>query len=265
MANPVFNSANFKNQMRPDSRQVQDMSVDELSQMYQAPAATHVDTNRVTYGDVINKSIITLGLVIAGAVIGWMFANPVQNAVLYFGAAIVGFVLGLVNAFKRKPSPGLIMAYSIAQGVFLGGLSVLLDTMYPGVAMQALLATLSVFAVVLALYKSGKVRATPRMTRMFMIAMIGYALFSLVNFGLMIFGVTNEMFGLRSGWLGIAIGLIAILLATYALVMDFTMITEGVNQGAPKLFAWAAAFGLTVTLIWLYVELLRLLSIIRNN
>ena len=98
-----------------------------------------------------------------------------------------------------------------------------------------------------------------------MIAMIGYGLFSLLNFGLMMFGVIDGMFGMRSGLLGLGIGVLAVLLATYALVLDFTNISEGVRQGAPAKMAWAAAFGLTVTLIWLYVEILRILAILRGD
>lgn len=266
MANPVFNSDNFQSQMRGGSavagtRTPQNMSADELQQLYSEPAAGPADTGRMTYNDVIVRTTMTLALVIAGAAISWMVAHPI----LTFGGAVVGLVLGLVNAFKREPSVPLILSYAAAQGLFLGGLSRIFEGMWPGIAIQAVLGTLCVFAVVLALFTSGKVRATPKGMKIFMVMMIGYGLFSLVNFGLMMFGVVDQPFGLRSGIFGVVIGLLAIGLAAYSLVIDFTAIDDGVKQGTARKYAWAAAFGLTVTLVWLYVEILRLIAILRGE
>ena len=241
------------------------MSSEQLTQMYQQPSATAVDTGRMTYGSVINRTSLVFLMLVAGAVFGWTFATPVENAGLYFIAAGVGFVFGLINAFKREPSPAMISIYAVATGVFLGGLSSMFDQRWPGIAFQAVLATLSVFAVVLALYRSGKVRATPKMTRIVMIAMVGYLLFSVLNFVLMITGAIDGMFGMRSGWLGIAIGLLAVFLASYSLVMDFTSIEEGVRAGAPERYSWTAAFGLATTMVWLYVEILRILAIFNQD
>ncbi len=243
----------------------QNLSPEQLANMYQQPSATPADTGRMTYGSVINRSSLVFLMIIAGAVFGWTFANPVHNIGLYFVAALVGLVTGLVNAFKREPSPMLISIYAVSQGVFLGGLSAMFELRWPGIVFQAVLATLSVFAVVLALYRSGKVRATPKMTRIVLIAMVGYLVFSLANFVLMITGLVDGAFGLRSGWLGIAIGVIAVLLASYSLVMDFTSIEEGVRAGAPERYSWTAAFGLATTLIWLYVEILRILAIFNQD
>lgn len=241
------------------------MSSDQLANLYQQPSATAADTGRMTYSSVINRTSLVFAMIIAGAVFGWTFANPVENIVLYFGAVLIGLVTGLVNAFKREPSPLLISVYAVAQGVFLGGLSAMFELRWPGIVFQAILATLSVFAVVLALYRSGKVRATPKMTRIVLIAMAGYALFSLVNFVLMITGAIDGAFGMRSGWLGIAIGVLAVLMASYSLVMDFTAIEEGVRAGAPERYSWTAAFGLAATMIWLYIEILRILAIFNQD
>lgn len=241
------------------------MSSDQLSQMYQQPSATAADTGRMTYSSVINRSSLVFLMIVAGAVFGWTFANPVQNAGLYFVAAAVGLIFGLINAFKREPSPIMISIYAIAQGTFLGGLSAMFELRWPGIVFQAVLATLSVFAVVLALYRSGKVRATPKMTRIVMIAMVSYLLFSVINFVLMITGAVDGAFGLRSGWLGIAIGVLAVLMASYSLVMDFTSIEEGVRAGAPERYSWTAAFGLATTMVWLYVEILRILAIFNQD
>jgi uncharacterized YccA/Bax inhibitor family protein len=177
-----------------------------------------------------------------------------------------------VNSFKREPSPALILAYAGLEGLFLGGLTMFFEAMFPGIALQALVGTLIVFGVTLALFKSGKVRATPRAMKFFMIAIVSYALFSLVNLGMMVFGVTDGMFGIRSADIpgtnipfGVAIGLLAIGLAAFSLIIDFTSISEGVRHGAPQKYSWTAAFGLTVTLVWLYVEILRLLAILRGD
>nr|MBW4096390.1 Bax inhibitor-1/YccA family protein [Acidobacteriota bacterium] len=186
--------------------------------------------------------------------------------------AIVGLVLGLVNSFKREPSPVLIMLYAVFEGVFLGGLSGMLESAFPGIVIQAVLGSLSVFAVTLFLFKSGKLRVTPKATRIFIIAISGYALFSLLNFGLMVFNVTDQPWGIRSMNIpgtnipfGVVLGLLAVGLAAFSLVMDFDSIQQGVQNGAPAKYAWTAAFGLTVTLVWLYVEILRLLAILRGN
>ena len=136
------------------------------------------------------------------------------------------------------------------------------------------MATCMMFAVTLLLFRSGKVRTSPKMTKIFLIAMVGYLVFSLVNVGIMIFGsgeIANSAWGLRSGVtvmgipLGVIIGALAVLLAAYSLVMDFELIKNGVQNRVPEEWAWSAAFGLMVTLIWLYVEILRILAILRGN
>ncbi len=266
--NPIFGSKNQADAWgtKPGApvgfRDTANMSADELNTMYQQPAATNTDMGRMTIGDTINKTVVCLILVVMGAAIGWAFP------VLMLPGALIGLVLGLVNAFKKMPSPGLILAYAAAEGLFLGGLSQFLDGLYPGVAIQAVVATFAVAGVTLALYRSGKYRMTPKLNKMFMIAMIGMLVFSLLNMVLMLTGAVDGMFGLRSaggGALGLIIGVLAILLATYALVSDFTMIEELSNQGAPAVMAWRGAFGITMTLIWLYTEILRILAILRGD
>jgi len=128
---------------------------------------------------------------------------------------------------------------------------------------QAVLGTASVFAVSLFLFRSGKVRVTPKFTRWLMFALLGYALFSLINFVLMMTGVLDG-FGMRNGPIGVIVGLVAVGLAAASLIVDFDSIKRGVEAGVPAKMAWAAAFGLLVTLIWLYLELLRLVTIISS-
>ncbi|MBP2411652.1 putative YccA/Bax inhibitor family protein [Arthrobacter stackebrandtii] len=275
--NPVFaNNKNFKDapagqrgymNAGADTMAAQSQfSAQQLQDLYNKPSANASQTGRMTYDDVIMKTVATLGLVLVGAAVGWMFPA------LMWPGMIVGLVLGLVNSFKKEPSKALILAYAGFEGLFLGGLSGVLDSIYPGIAIQALLGTLSVFLVTLVLFRNAKVRATPKMTRFFMIALGGYALFSLINFFLMIFNVTTTPWGVNGMDIpgtnipfGVVIGLFAIGLAAFSLIVDFTSIEQGVQRGLPAKYSWTAAFGLTVTLVWLYVEILRLLAILRGN
>jgi uncharacterized YccA/Bax inhibitor family protein len=248
----------------------QPMTDEQLRQMYNQPAAGPADTGRMTFDDVIVKTAACLGVVVAGAAVT-MFVSMGLASLLMIVGALGGFVLALVNTFKKQPSPALILAYAGLEGLFLGGLTRILDAQFPGVGLQAVIGTLSVFAVTLVLFKSGKVRATPKAMRFFMIALIGYAVFALINMVMMMTGLTQEPFGLRTQVeifgipLGVFIGLLAIGLAAFSLIMDFTSIEAGVRSGAPQRFSWTAAVGLTVTLVWLYVEIIRLLAILRGD
>jgi uncharacterized YccA/Bax inhibitor family protein len=243
-----------------------------IQSLYEAPAATSTDTGRMTYEDTIVKTVLLFVVILATAAVGWFFP------VLTIPGAIAGLVLGLVNSFKRKPSPALILLYGAAQGLFIGGISALFEQLWNGVVIQAVIATLAVFAVTLVLFANGKVRASARATKVFLVALIGYALFGAVNLVVMLFGgfsqtSTGGPFGIYSmhlPWLfniplGVVLGVIAVLLAAYSLVLDFDFIQNGVKNRAPRVMGWYGAFGLAVTLIWLYVEFLRLFAIIAGG
>ncbi|MBX9245018.1 Bax inhibitor-1/YccA family protein [Actinotalea ferrariae] len=284
MSNPVWNSSDAFGKprrgtaVRPNPygapygapTGVQDtapgMSAQTLEQMYGAPTATTRDTGRLTYDDVIVKTGGLLALLVVVAAATWFVAPG-----LWPIGMIVGLVLGLVNAFKKSPSPALIVAYTVAQGVFLGGISLAFQNMtFDGtqvqpIVLQAVLGTFATFGAALFLFKSGRVRVTPKFTRWLLVAMVGYLAFSLLNFVLSFF-MASEGFGpLRNGWMGIAVGLFAVGLAAASLIMDFDAIKRGVDQGVPAKFAWTAAFGLIVTLVWLYLEILRLLAIFNRE
>jgi len=229
--------------------------------MYNAPSATSVDTGRMTYEDTITKTTVLFAVLLAGAAVGWIAPG------LAIIGALVGFVLGLVNSFKREPSVPLIVAYAAFEGLFVGGISRIFEMQpaYSGIAVQAVLATLVVVGVVLALFRSGKIRASAKATKIFMIAMVSYLAFSLVNFGLVIFGVLDSPFGLRGGIIGLIVGALAVLMASYSLVLDFDFIQRAVRSGQPRKVGWQAGFGLMVTVVWLYVEFLRIFAILRGN
>lgn len=221
-------------------------------------------TSVMTIDNTIRKSIILFALVLAGAGVGWFIPG------LYFPAAIVGLVLGLVISFKKSVNVPLIVSYALIEGVFVGGLSSVLENIYPGVVIQAVLATFAVVGTTLLLFTSGKVRTSPKMTKFFLIAMASYFVFSLINVGLQLTGVAGGDWGLYSATvagipLGFVIGIFAVLMGTYSLIMDFEYIQEGARNRLPEKYGWLASFGLIVTVIWIYVEILRLISIIRGN
>lgn len=265
-SNPVFGrAAAFSG--RPGVHETSAPSAERLEEMYAAPSATPTQTGRMTYDDVVMRTGMTLGMVLVGAVIGWNVPG------LFYVGLIGGLILGLVNAFKREPSPALILAYAVLTGTFLGAISGILEgaqisaggSTLDGIVAQAVVGTIGVFAVSLFLYRSGRVRVTPKFVRGAMMAMGGYLVFVVFNLFAQMFGWTDGAFGFRSGWLGIAIGLFAITLAAVFLILDFDFIEKGVQQGIPAKYAWTAAFGLTVTLVWLYIEMLRLLAILRGE
>lgn len=276
MSNPVFsNSSVFGEPKRGRSTTIpqgpyatgaagtvvagQTVGTPTLEEMYAGPTATTRDTGRLTYDDVIMKTAALFGVLLVTGALTWTLAPG-----LFWIGMIVGLVLGLVNAFKKEPSPPLILAYAAAQGVFLGGISFLFEAQWQGIVLQAVMATAATFAAALILFRSGKVRVTPKFTRWLMVAMGGYLIFSLVNLGLVWFGVLDG-WGMREGPMGLLIGLFAVGLAAASLIMDFDFIKRGVEQGVPAKFAWTAAFGLVVTLVWLYLEFLRILAILRGD
>ena len=244
----------------------QDISAQQLQEMYNQPA-TPPAGETMTVESTLAKSVAGFGLLLVGAAIGWLTVESVPF--LWIGAGIVGFVLAMVNVFKREPSAALILAYAGVQGVFVGGISAWYEMMYGGgIVAQAVIATLVVFGVTLALFASGKIRASKRATKVFLIAMVGYLVFSLVTWGLQLFGVVGDVrsqpspiFGIE--W-GLIIGVLVVIMAAYSLVLDFDFIQQGVRNRAPKKYEWTGVFGIMVTVIWLYLEILRMLAIARD-
>lgn len=218
----------------------------------------------MTMDDVVARTGMTLGTVIAGATVGWLFLT--QSLGFAIGAGLVAMVLALVQSFKRKPSPALILAYAALEGVFLGALSGFINGLpnMNGAPMQAVLGTMAVFVAMLVAYKTRIVRVTARFTRFVMIAAMGFVLLSLVNVMFMAFG-GGEGLGFRSGGLGIVFGIVGVVLGALFLALDFKQVEDGIAYGAPREESWLAAFGLTLTLVWIYMEMLRLISILRGD
>ncbi|MGW2025520.1 Bax inhibitor-1/YccA family protein [Streptomyces decoyicus] len=231
---------------------------------YGAPQAPGTTADRMTMDDVVMRTALTLGLVVVGAVIGWIYLTD-ERFGLAIGAALIAMVLGLVQSFKRKASPPLILAYAGFEGLFLGAISNFVDTkIAEGAAMQAILGTMAVFVTMLVLYRTRIVRVTQRFTRYLLIAASAFVLLTAVNLLFMVFGGGAGL-GFRSGPLGIAFGVVGVLLGAFFLALDFKQVEDGIAYGAPRQESWLAAFGLTMTLVWIYLEILRLVSILQGD
>ena len=259
----------------------------QLEGMYAAPPAGAIETDRMSVEDTVWKTAGLFAILLVTAAVGWFLtlggvAAPEQNPYDRFEpnllpwivGALGGFVLAMVISFtsRKKVRPALIFAYAAFEGLFIGGISAFFEAIWPGIVMQATLATVSVVGVTLALFASGKIRATKKATKIFMIAMVGYLVFSLLNLVLMWTGVLpqGQAFGLYSAEimgipLGLIIGVLVVIMAAYSLVLDFDQIQQGVRNGAPRKYGWLGAFGIMVTVVWLYVEILRIIAIVRGN
>ena len=232
---------------------------DPLEQGYFGPSATSRDTGRMTVEDVVVRTAILLAVAFATGALTWTLGLEA----LALPAALVGLVLGLVISFKQVTNPAAILAYAAVEGVFLGGISALVDSRYPGVVLQAVVGTAAVAGSVLALYGSGKIRVTPQFQKMVMAATLGFLVLIVVNLAVSFF-VPGGL-GLRgAGPLGLIVSVVAIGLAALNLILDFDMIAKGAARGLPERYGWFAAFSLLVTLVWLYIELLRLLGNLRR-
>ena len=256
--NPVFNRSDaFSRRGYATFNETPTASAGALEEMYNAPTATGVQTGRMTMDDVVIKTGLMFAVLVPFAAVNFFLKNPA----LTFGGAIAGLVVALIISFKQSTNPALMLSYAALEGLFVGGISGVYEDFYDGIVAQAVLGTLAVFAVALWAYKSGRVRATPKFQRGVLIAMGGYLIFSLVNLGVVLFTDTS----LRGGPMGIVIGLIAITIAAAMLILDFDFAEQGVKNGLPERYSWLAAFGLVVTLVWLYIEFLRLIAILRGS
>ncbi|WP_296665079.1 Bax inhibitor-1/YccA family protein [Demequina sp.] len=272
MASPVFSRSK---EFKADPLLAQQSAVD-LQTQFDAPAGTpgYVAEDRMSYPGVTGKAagLGILAITTGGA--GYVLVGQSEAALLFaFGAGLVAMVVGLIAAFKRTPGPALVGLYALLEGFFLGAITVFIEQQFevPGAGLQALGATAVTFLVCLWLYRSGKVRYTSKLRKIFLIGGISYLVFGLVNIGYMIFSSSNSAFGLRSDVelfgipLGIIIGVVAVLLACISLIGDFDFIENGVKNGLPKKVEWKAAFGLIVTLVWLYLEFLRIIALLNRN
>jgi uncharacterized YccA/Bax inhibitor family protein len=230
---------------------------------YAAPSPYAATTGQyMTMDDVVTKTGITFLVTVLAAAATWALPGDTGWS-LALPAVLVAFVLGLVISFKAIANPVATLAYGALYGVALGAISEVFNLVYPGIVMQALIGTFGVFAGMLVVYKTGAIRVTPKLTRWVIGAAIGALVLMIVNLIASI--ITPGGLGLRDGGpLAIVFSLVVIGIAAFMLLLDFDMADEAIRRGAPAKFAWYIAFGLLVTVVWLYIEILRLLSYFRE-
>lgn len=230
----------------------------------------------MTIDDVVTKTGVTLAVLTAVAVVSYFLVagNLALAGPFVMVGALGGLGVLLVAMFGRKQdSPAIVLTYAALEGLFLGAISFLLANLYVSGASagaligQAILATIGVFVGMLVVYKTGAIRVTPKFTRMIIAGIFGVAVLALGNFVLALFGVGGgEGLGLRgNGPIAIIFSLVCIGLAAFSFLLDFDAADQMIRAGAPEKAAWGVALGLTVTLVWLYIEILRLLSILQSD
>lgn len=223
---------------------------------------------RLTLNDVVMKTAGVFAITVLFAFIGWPLAEAAP--LVLFAAMGIGLVLGLVNAFKKTVSPLLVVLYAVAQGLFLGGISniynqIALGSGWEGVVLQAVIGTMTAFGVMLFLYATGIVKVTGKFVKIMIAALISYAVIALAS-------LVGALFGVGGGWgfygvdgIGLLLCAAGVLLASFTLMLDFEAIKQGIAMGAPERESWRMAFGLLMTLIWLYLEILRFLTIFASG
>jgi len=232
---------------------------------YAAPAPYAPSATRyMTMDDVVTKTGVTFLVTVLAAAAVW--ALPGQTGWgLALPAILVGLVLGLVISFSRMANPALVVTYAVIEGVFVGMVSKFFASIagYNGIILQAVVATFGVFFLMAILYRAKVIRATPKFTRGLIAVMGGLFAIMLINLVLSLFGFNT---GLRdNGPLGYIFSIICIVVAALSFILSFNEVEEGVRMGLPQRYSWTAAFGILVSLIWLYIEILRLLSFLQGD
>jgi uncharacterized YccA/Bax inhibitor family protein len=223
-------------------------------------------SEQMTIRGAINKSIFLVLLVIAAGSISWkmMIAQQPYVMPIVIGAAIVGFILAIITIFSPKYVKTTVPLYAVAEGIFLGGISAMFNTMYNGIVLQAVLLTAMTLFLMLSLYRTGVLKATPAFRKGVIIATGAIAIVYLLNWIISMFGGSGISLIYDNGITGIIFSLVVVGIAAMNLILDFDNIEKGAQMGLSKNYEWYGAFGLLVTLIWLYLEILRLLAKLRR-
>lgn len=271
MANPIFsNSETFNGRQRQPQAPYQQGSwgqpqagfPGQVPQGYQAPPTGGV----MTLDDVLAKTAATLLVVFGAAALTFMFLPPALMFPALIGSALVGLVTVFMVARRHIIPVGGVLFYAAVEGVFVGAFSKFFETLYPGIVFSAVLATFIAAGATLAAYKFFNIRVTQKFRKFVFIGTAAMAGVLLVNFVLALMGVDTGLRGSGGdvGWLAIVVSVLAVGLAVFNLIIDFDFIERGIASKAPSSESWRAAFGVTVTMVWLYVEILRILSYFRN-
>jgi uncharacterized YccA/Bax inhibitor family protein len=245
-----------------------------IGQPGQPGTSAPVSTGPMTIDSVVQKTGITLFLVIAAAAVTWLMTPQISATTTsedigpLIGAMTLGslaaFGLSLVNSFKRVVSPGLVMAFAVAEGVALGALSKFFDAQFGGgIVTQAVIGTFAAFAGTLAAYKYFDIQVGNKFRTFVIAAVFGMVGLSLLEVVLGVFGSQLGLFGF--GGAGLLFSIVGLVLGVFMLILDFDFVEQGVANGIPERESWRAAFGLTVSLVWIYTNLLRILAIFSDN
>ena len=243
-----------------DSPYAPPMTPQDMETIYSSPPATPVQMGRMTIDDVVMRTAMIFGVLLLTAVPTFFLLQP-QTLGLVLVSGLAAFGVAMAISFGKKVRPALILVYAALEGVFVGGISFMYSQVWSGIVPQAVLGTLGAFTGMLLLYRSGKFRVTPKFQRVMLMALVGYVIFGFVNLALSLFSGWN-VYTSPLGWLVAGFGVV---FASVFLMLDFNAIEQGIRNGAPQQYAWLAAWGLVVTLVWLYLEILRLLAILRGN
>jgi uncharacterized YccA/Bax inhibitor family protein len=240
------------NRMLPDTIRQNQAEVD-------AQFDSIVSSQKMTVGGTGIKILGLFSVLLAGAFVAW---NVPAVQALMIPAALVGFGLALWITFSKKIRPAAVVTYAAVQGIFIGTISSFFEAAYPGIVINAVIGTLTTAGAMFTAYSMGWIKVTARFTRVMTFALIGYAGFALVNIIVSLFTNSSGIYSTPFAWLA---GLVGVGLAAFTLNLDFEDISQGAANGLPREFEWKAAFGLVVTMIWLYLEILRLLSIFNRD
>jgi uncharacterized YccA/Bax inhibitor family protein len=247
MANPVL------------TKQFGEPATSDAALQTATPPAPTTGERRMTIGSVVAATFFLLLLVVAGAIYGWANAVAVQRWYWLFLIALLVLVFATVARPRLAPITGIV--YSLGQGALVGSISKIYESFYEGIVFLALTATVAVFVGALLLYVFRIIKVTQRTRSVIIIATVGIALFYLATLLLSIFGVNVPLVtGVSTG--SLVFSILVVIVAALNLLLDFSVIEHGIASGAPRAFSWFAAFGLMVTIIWLYIEILRLIAIV---
>ena len=281
--NPVFRNSDafngsstnaYGNQTYPGNGATHDAYGQAAQTGYVEPQAPAGTGDRMTIDSVVQKTGIALAIVIVTAALTWMYTGDLtdENAAKLYGALTIGslaaFGLSMANSFKRVVSPGLVIAFCVAEGVALGALSKFFDAMFAteesgNIVMQAVIGTFAAFAGTLAAYKFLNIKVGQRFRTFVMAAMFGMVALALLEVMLSFFGSAIGFLGF--GGLGLLFSIAGLVLGVFMLILDFDFVEQGVAAGIPERESWRAAFAMTVSLVWIYTNLLRILAIFSSD
>ena len=217
----------------------------------------------MTIDSVVARTAVTLGLVILTGALTWVFLPDNLTSTAWIGGALAGAGLGIWLSFMRSINPSIVMLYAVAQGFFLGAASEAFEQLYPGIVAQAVLGTVAAFVATLAAYKFFNIQVSDRFRKFVVIAGLGFFVLTFFDYILYLFG--NDIGFNDFGTLGLVFSVVGLALGIFYLILDFDMVEQGVRAGAPERESWRAAFALTATLIFIYIELLRIIAILRGD